>query len=75
MKVILEYNQEEEAVDALNGTRWKLAMFELDQELRSIVKHGYIQNREATDCEIECYEKCREWLREKVYEYNLKFDL
>lgn len=74
MKVTIELHNEEDALDALNGTKWKLAMFELDQELRGIVKHGYIGNREATDCEIETYQKCRELLREKMNDYNLIFD-
>ena len=74
MKVTIELHNEEDALDALNGTKWKLAMFELDQELRGIVKHGYIGNREATDCEMETYQKCRELLREKMNDYNLIFD-
>jgi hypothetical protein len=74
MKVTIELHNEEDALDALNGTKWKLAMFELDQELRGIVKHGYIGNREATDCEMEVYDKCRELLREKMNDYNLIFD-
>ena len=74
MKITIELHNEEDALDALNGTKWKLAMFELDQELRAIVKHGYIGNREATDCEMETYQKCRELLREKMNDYNLIFD-
>ena len=75
MKVTIELHNEEDALDALNGTKWKLAMFELDQELRGIVKHGYIGNREATDCEMEVYDKCREMLREAMNDNNVNFYL
>ena len=74
MKVTIELDEKADAIDALNGTEWRIAMFELDQELRGIVKHGYIGNREATDCEMETYQKCRELLREKMNDYNLIFD-
>ena len=56
MKVTIELDEKADAIDALNGTEWRIAMFELDQELRGIVKHGYIGNREATDCEMETYQ-------------------
>lgn len=75
MKVTIEYEDKDDAMDALNGTKWKVAMFELDQELRGIVKHGYIGNREATECEIEVYDKCRKMLREQLNDYNLTFDI
>lgn len=78
MKVTIEFDEDSEQEDiqsALNGWKWKLAMFDLDQELRSIVKHGYIENREATDFEIECYNKCREMLREAMNDNNLTFDI
>lgn len=78
MKVTIEFDEDSEQEDiqsALNGWKWKLSMFNLDQELRSIVKHGYIGNREATDCEMECYNKCREMLREAMNDNNLNFDI
>jgi hypothetical protein len=43
----------------------------LDQDLRSIVKHGYMGNREATEQEIEAADKLRSKLRELVNENNL----
>ena len=50
-KIILEFDSEEESNDArtaLDGHKWKSVVWDLDQELRSTVKHGYIGNREAT---------------------------
>jgi NH3-dependent NAD+ synthetase len=43
MKAILEYTLPEETAElqqALDGGRWEMAMFELDQHLRGIVKYG-----------------------------------
>ena len=75
MKITIEYEERAEAIRALNADRWQGAMWKLDQELRGIVKHGYIGNREATECEIEVYTKCREMLREAIEYNDITFDL
>lgn len=75
MKVTIEYDNEQEAIQALNAASWQHALWKLDQELRGIVKHGYIGNREATDCEIEVYNKCREMLRDAMNDNDITFDL
>ena len=75
MKVIVEFDTEQEAIQALKSAHWHNAMWWIDKELRGIVKHGYIGNREATDCEIEVYNKCREMLREAMSDNNITFDL
>lgn len=75
MKITIEYDNEQEAMQALKAERWQGAMWKLDQELRGIVKHGYIGNREATDCEVEVYNKCREMLREAMNDNEITFDL
>lgn len=75
MKITIEYDDKEEALNAMQGEDWSYAMYKLDQELRGIVKHGYIGNREATDCEIEVYTKCREMLHKVINDGNLIFDI
>jgi hypothetical protein len=45
MKVTIEYDEKDEAIDALNGTDWRIAMFEFDRELRGMVKHGYEKDK------------------------------
>jgi hypothetical protein len=75
MKVTIEYDNEQEAIQALKAERWQGALWKLDQELRGIVKHGYIGNREATDCEVEVYNKCRDMLREAMNDNDITFDL
>jgi hypothetical protein len=46
-------------------------MWQLDQDLRSILKHGYIGSREATESEIEMADYCRTKLRELVSDDGL----
>ena len=75
MKITIEYDTEQEAIQALKAAYWYNAMWMFDQNLRGIVKHGYIGNREATDCEIEAFNKCREMLREAMNDNNITFDL
>lgn len=75
MKVTIKFDDKYEALDAMQGADWHSAMWELDQELRGIVKHGYIGNREAHELEIEAFEKCRQMIREQMEDQNLKFNL
>jgi hypothetical protein len=75
MKVTIEFEDEKEAMLALESGNWYNAMWKLDQELRGIVKHGFIGNREATDCEVECYDQCRKMLREAMEDNDITFDL
>ena len=75
MKVTIELDEKADAIDALNGTDWRIAMFELDQELRGMVKHGYEKAKELTECEVDTYHKCRELLRKCMNDYNLTFDV
>jgi hypothetical protein len=66
-----DHDEREELQDAINAWKWKDIVYLLDQELRSIVKHGYIGNREATEQEIEAAEYWRKKLREFANENNL----
>lgn len=75
MKVIVEFEDKDEAIQALKAEKWQGAMWKLDQELRGIVKHGYIGNREATNCEVETYDQCRKMLREAMEDNDITFDL
>jgi hypothetical protein len=71
MKATLHFDDPEDLQDALDGWKWKDVVFILDQDLRSIVKHGHIGNREATEQEIEAADKLRSKLRELVNDNNL----
>lgn len=73
MKATLHFDHDErdELQDALDAWKWKDAVHELDKEMRSIVKHGYWGNREATDVEIDVTHYWRDKLRELINEHNL----
>jgi hypothetical protein len=73
MKATLHFDHDErdELQDAINAWKWKQICHELDQEMRSVVKHGYIKNREATDVEMEVTDYWRDKLRELINEDNL----
>ena len=77
-KIIFEFDgieEQQEARDAMNGTLWKISMYDLDQKLRGTTKHGSsILGGEASDVEIEIAEKYREIIRELLLENNLNFD-
>jgi hypothetical protein len=62
-KIILEFDSENEANDAksaLDGWRWKSAMWELDQYLRNEIKYNDKNSSEVT----AAYEKLRNKIRE-----------
>jgi hypothetical protein len=72
-KIILEFDSEdaEDARTALDGSNWKAVVWDLDQELRNTVKHGYIGNKEATSEEVDAADDLRKKLREIIENYNL----
>lgn len=77
MKITLEFDSIEEQDDArvaLDGYKWKMAMWDLDQELRSVTKYGSFERREATSEEQDMAQKLRDALREILNEYNLNLD-
>jgi CHASE3 domain sensor protein len=76
-KIILEFDSEEEKNDArtaLDGYKWKIAMWDLDQKLRSATKYAVIDNREATPEEQDMADKVREFIRDILNDYNLNLD-
>ena len=76
-KIILEFDSVEEQSDvrsALDGYKWKIAMWELDQLLRTTTKYGSFENREATGAEQDMAEKIRDAIREILNEHNLNLE-
>lgn len=61
---------QEDFETAINSYKWKLAMWDIDQWLRSQLKYrdDYKEN------EYETLEKCRDMLYEKLNDYGLKMD-
>ena len=74
MKIIIKFDGNEEENDArtaLDGYKWKLAMWNLDQELRS--KSKYASDKDDPNV-VEAYYKLREELRDILNTYNLSLD-
>jgi len=80
MKVTIEYdgNEEQDEIQlALDGYKWKSAMWELDQRLRETTKYGrsiFLNDVNSTEIERKVAEKLREFIRETLTDYNLKLD-
>jgi hypothetical protein len=76
-KIILEFDsfeEKEDARDALDGYKWKLAVWDLDQQLRSVVKYGSYENREATSEERNFADKLREEIRSILDGYGINLE-
>jgi len=79
-KVILEFDPIEDRTEmesAINGSKWKAAIWDLDQELRKTTKYGHSvinENEEATDIEYDIAEKYRQMLRDIISEMGLSLN-
>lgn len=76
-KIILEFDSVEDAQAAqaaLNGNKWKMAMWDLDQQLRNTTKYASSvihREAEANEFEQDIAEKYREMIRDIIGEYGL----
>jgi len=77
-KIFLTFDTVEEADEirnALDGYKWKLAFWDLDQKLRSITKYGEsLIKDEASDIEIDVAIAMRDELRNILNSYNLNLE-
>jgi len=78
-KVTIEFDRVEEADElrmALDGWKYKMFIWELDQKLRSIHKYGAALNGngEATEEEMDVCYRLREYIREELRESNLTIE-
>jgi hypothetical protein len=76
-KVILEFDSVEEQDDiksALNGYKWKMAVWDIDQLLRTTTKYGSFKNRPSTNEEAEMADILRDEIREILSSYDLNMD-
>jgi hypothetical protein len=63
MKATLEFDDEQELRDAIDGWKWKHAIFMFDQKMRQTTKHGFIEGVEANDDQVKNAEHWRNQLR------------
>ena len=79
-EIILKFDSVEEGSDArtaLDGYKWKLAMWDLDQKLRGITKYGASvlkDNNQASGEEQDIAEKLREEIRDILNGYNINLE-
>jgi hypothetical protein len=79
-KVTIEFDTAEEATeirDALDGYKWKLAVWDLDQKLRDTTKYGasLIGTKPGASVEEQdVVEKVRDLIREYLSDYNLEME-
>jgi hypothetical protein len=69
-KVIIEFEDTDDARDALDGYKWKLTVYEIDQYLRNELKY----NEKLSNLEYEFAEKTREQIIEILKDYSLNLD-
>ena len=79
-KIILEFDSIEESNEArvaLDAMKWKIAMWDLDQQLRSTTKYeaSILSSSEMADNkEMEIAEKYREVIRNILNDHGLRLD-
>jgi|DEB19_MinimDraft_3_1074340.scaffolds.fasta_scaffold05132_6 ubiquinone biosynthesis protein UbiJ len=79
-KITLEFDAIEEAQEvqtAINGSKWKALVWDLDQKLRQTTKYrasAITEGKEARDIEVEIADRYREVLRELMIDYGLTLD-
>lgn len=72
-KVILEFDSLEEADDArdaLDGYKWKLAVWDIDQQLRASIKYDEKLHPEVR----EAFDKLREDIRSILSVYKIQME-
>jgi len=79
-ELLLKFNLPEESIEmetAVNGSKWKNIVWELDQKLRSVVKYSISMinyGKEATTEEIKVADELREVIRNMLQEESLNLE-
>ena len=77
-KIIIEFEEgeTEDARVAIDGYKYKQLIWELDQKLRSVHKHGAaLEGRgEATEAEMDVCYRLRDVIREMLKDDNLTIE-
>ena len=70
MKATITFEEEEDLRTALDGHKWKMVVWDLDQEMRKLLKY----DETISDEKWEQVEQLREKLHEIKNDYNLNLD-
>ena len=75
MEAILKFNLPEDHIEfemATNGSKMHSVLWEMDQWLRT--QYKYMSDEEYSKDKYETFEKCRDQLREIMFENGIKFE-
>ena len=75
MEATLKFNLPEDHIEfemAVNGSKMHSVLWEMDQWLRA--QYKYMPDTEYSKDKYETFEKCRDQLREIMFENGLKFE-
>jgi len=75
MKATLEFNLPEDHIEfemATNGSKMHSVLWEMDQWLRA--QYKYMPDTEYSKDKYDTFEKCRDQLREIMFENGVKFE-
>ena len=75
MKATLEFNLPEDHIEfemAVNGSKMHSVLWEMDQWLRQ--QYKYMPDSEYNEDKYNTFEKCRDQLREIMFENGVKFE-
>lgn len=70
MKAILEFDDEDDLKTAIDGYKWKLVCWDLNQKLRAYLKY----DESISDEKYEMTEQIKEDLLGLINDYNLNLD-
>jgi hypothetical protein len=75
MEAILKFNLPEDHIEfemAVNGSKMHSVLWEMDQWLRA--QYKYMPDTEYSKDKYDTFEKCRDQLREIMFENGVKFE-
>ena len=75
MEAILKFNLPEDHIEfemAVNGSKMHSVLWEMDQWLRA--QYKYMSDDDYSKDKYETFEKCRDQLREIMFENSVKFE-
>jgi len=70
MKATITFDEEDDLRTALDGYKWKLCVWDLDQEMRRLLKY----DESLTGDQYDIVDKLREKLHEIKNDYGLNLD-
>jgi hypothetical protein len=70
MKITLQFDDVNEAKDAINGGTYKMILWNIDQKLRNDIR----RNNSMTEEQIQYAESIREFLRSELTDWDVSIE-